>query len=353
MKAQNKITIKDMAKALDVSTATISNAFNRPDQLSESLRKKILEGCSRLGYEGPYSTARSLRTGVSGVVGILLSDDLRYSISDPVASQFLAGLGEVLDQRHCNMLLLSSDEGRSSLKSRQMESIVDGYIVYGGTHSSSLLERLASQRKPVVAVDVKTDKFPTVNVDNCEAAYLSAMLALKHEPKRVAIIALKLTHPSMVERISVEEGYQGIPSVTYSRWEGYFKALEECGYIDDQVDTFDIPLNLHRHACAAAFMLLEQADPPEVIFCMSDRIALGVLQVALQKGIDVPSDLKIVGFDGIAESQFTFPTLTTVHQFNELKGRKAGEIFLGISPWKDVVLPTEILVGDSCPAMER
>ena len=352
MKERKKITIKDMAKALNVSTATISNAFNRPDQLSDSLRKKILEGCAKLGYEGPNSAARSLRTGVSHIVGVLLSDDLRYSISDPVASQFLAGLGEVLDRRCCNMLLLSGDEGKSSLKSRQMESMVDGYIVYGGAHPSNLFDRLANQRKPIVAVDVDTKRFPSVNVDNRSAAYHSAVLALKHQPNRVAILALRLTYSNSVTRISMEQGYQGETSVTYLRWQGYMQALEEYGLDQTQIDIIDIPLNIHRHACVAAFMLLEQESPPGLILCMSDRAALAVLQVALQKGIRVPEELKIVGFDGIAESQFTFPRLTTVQQFNELKGMKAGEIFLGTSPAEDVILPTEILIGDSCPNVE-
>ena len=352
MKERKKITIKDMAKALNVSTATISNAFNRPDQLSDNLRKKILEGCCKLGYEGPNNAARSLRTGVSGIVGVLLSDDLSYSISDPVASQFLAGLGEVLDRRHCNMLLLSGDEGKSTLKSRQMESMVDGYIVYGGSHPSKLFDRLANQRKPIVAVDVETDQFISVNVENRLGAYRSAVLALKHQPRRVAIIALRLTYPELVKKISFDQGENGERSITYSRWQGYMQAIREYGFDESQVDVIDLPLNMHRHACVAAFMLLEQEHPPELIFCMSDRIALAVLQVALQKGIQVPQDLKIVGFDGIAESQFTFPTLTTVQQFNELKGRKAGEIFLRISPAEDIILPTEILMGDSCPCVD-
>ena len=85
------LTLKDVAGHLGVSTATISNAFNRPDQLSQKLRERILSECKTLGYPGPNAAARSLRTGRTGIIGVTLSNYLSYSFSDPVANQFLQG----------------------------------------------------------------------------------------------------------------------------------------------------------------------------------------------------------------------------------------------------------------------
>jgi len=348
---KKKLTIKDMAKALNVSTATISNAFNRPDQLSESLRLRIIEGCQRLGYEGPNAAARSLRTGVSGIVGVLLADSLSYCISDPVASQFLAGLADVLDQRQCNMLLLPGQEEQTSYKSRQMESMVDGYIIYGGLHPSKRFQRLLQQSKPIIAVDVDTTDFITVNIDNQDGAYRSACLALQHRPQKVAIISLRLTPVSSVSWATCDACYASPASVSRSRWLGYMQALQEYNYPLEQLRVVDVPVNTHRNACMAAFMLLNQEERPDVIICMSDRMALGALQVALQQHIAVPNDLKIVGFDGIAESQFTHPTLTTVQQYNEHKGQMAGNMFLGLAPRQNVILPTDMLMGETCPSV--
>ncbi len=103
---RKKPTLKEVAKQLGVSTATVSNAFNRPDQLSSSLRERILAQCNKLGYTGPSVTARSLRTGKTGVIGVLLADNLTYSFTDPVSTLFLSGISETLDSMHVNMLLL-------------------------------------------------------------------------------------------------------------------------------------------------------------------------------------------------------------------------------------------------------
>ncbi|MEO1204134.1 MAG: LacI family DNA-binding transcriptional regulator, partial [Pseudomonadota bacterium] len=97
-RAKQRLTLRDMASRLGVSTATISNAFNRPDQLSRQLRERILDECHTAGYLGPNAAARSLRTGRTGIIGVMLSNYLSYSFSDPVAQQFLQGLSEVFEE---------------------------------------------------------------------------------------------------------------------------------------------------------------------------------------------------------------------------------------------------------------
>ncbi len=79
-----KLNLKTVASYLGVSVATVSNAYNRPDQLSLNYAERILQQCTELGYDSPNAAARSLRTGRSGIVAILLSDTLEYSVSDPV-----------------------------------------------------------------------------------------------------------------------------------------------------------------------------------------------------------------------------------------------------------------------------
>ena len=99
-----KLNLSQVAKHLGVSIATVSNAFNRPDQLSAKLRERILSESAELGYHGPNLAARSLRMGASGVVGVMLADSLSYSFTDPVASQLLQGIAEVLVQNHKQLL---------------------------------------------------------------------------------------------------------------------------------------------------------------------------------------------------------------------------------------------------------
>ncbi|WP_340146574.1 LacI family DNA-binding transcriptional regulator [Halomonas sp. PA16-9] len=96
MTDQRRMTLKDLAQELNVSTATISNAFNRPDQLSPALRERILKEAKRLGYSGPDAKARSLRTGRSRIIAVILAESLTYSLNDAVASEFLSGLPKFL-----------------------------------------------------------------------------------------------------------------------------------------------------------------------------------------------------------------------------------------------------------------
>ena len=88
-----RVTAKTVAEAVGVSVATVSNAYNRPGQLSAELRARILATAEELGYAGPDAAARALRSGKTDAVGVLLTDRLSYAFSDPYAIGFLAGLG--------------------------------------------------------------------------------------------------------------------------------------------------------------------------------------------------------------------------------------------------------------------
>ena len=101
-----RATVKTLAQLLGVSPSTVSNAYNRPDQLSEALRTRILAKAAEIGYAGPDAAARTLRSGRAGAVGVLLTERLSYAFSDPFAVGFLTGLSEVLENRGISILLL-------------------------------------------------------------------------------------------------------------------------------------------------------------------------------------------------------------------------------------------------------
>jgi DNA-binding LacI/PurR family transcriptional regulator len=348
--ADKKLTIKDVARLLDVSTATVSNAFNRPDQLSEQLRQRILGECRRMGYAGPSAAARNLRTGRSGIVGVVLAESLRYSFVDPVASQFLAGVSEVLDQRHCNMLLFSVLEMDASSKHRLQESMVDGYLVYGFSGKGRTYQRLLAQPKRVVAVDLKLGDYTSVNVDNYSGARRSAEHALAHAPEHIAILGLKLLATDRVCRVRDNELYDEGSSVAVSRLNGYLDAIRASGRELSAERIWNVPENSHSLAYQAAREALLSAPRPTLLLCASDAIAIAALRAALQLGIRVPEMLHIVGFDGIPEASILHPTLTTVSQQSAEKGRLAARILLGEIEDRDVLLPTELVIGESCPA---
>lgn len=342
-----RLTLKDVAARLNVSIATISNAFNRPDQLSAELRANILEECEKLGYFGPNAAARSLRTGRTGIVGVVLTDKLSFSVSDAVASQFLQGVAEVLDSAEYNMLLLSIHD--QAMQHRMQSSMVDGFIIYG--HKPALLENAPwlSQQKHTVEVDSFATNGASVNVDNFQGAKDIANHALRHKPNRVAILGLALLNTDRVCRTLEGESFENAADISIRRLRGYFAAMEKHGYEVEAENIWNIPINEHRLAYQAAREALQMVNRPQLFLCMSDVIAIATVQAALHLGLRVPEDMHVVGFDGIAESANLHPSITTVHQQTVEKGRIAAELFLGQREAKSVVLKTELIVGESCP----
>ena len=150
--APRRATLKSVAAYLNISTATVSNAFNRPDQLSSQLREEVLAAASALGYRGPDSLGRSLRTGQSCIIGIMMADNLSYSLTDSVASELLSGMSEVLDLHGYRMLLLT--QSASQEIRNEFNGISDGYLVYGSLPVTTSAALARGDFNPAVTIDM-------------------------------------------------------------------------------------------------------------------------------------------------------------------------------------------------------
>ncbi|MCG6658111.1 substrate-binding domain-containing protein [Halomonas campisalis] len=343
------MTLKDLARELGVSTATVSNAFNRPDQLSPALRERILGEARRLGYRGPDAKARSLRTGRSRIIAVILAESLTYSLNDAVASELLSGVAEVLDAQGHTLLLLSARQMQSELPGAA--SMADGYIVYGLMPSQSLLETLPTQA-PLVAVDFDVTGRPSIHVDDEHACYTIARHALRRATRRPGIINLRLTAEACNGPIAPDQRLLSAEqTITRSRLTGFYRALDEAGHDPAAVPMWNIEENTFEVCAPVIEPILDLPDDkrPDLLLCVSDRIALTALTLAEDRGLRIPEDLRLTGFDGIAEGQYRAPRLTTVRQDSVEKGRMAARMILGLTPPASSLLSTELLIGDSCP----
>src|SRR4249919_1620823 len=151
---RRRATLASLAAELKVSRTTISNAYNRPDQLSPDLRERVLATAKQLGYPGPDPVARSLRTRKAGAVGLVIAEPLTYSFSDPAALNFVAGLAESCEEAGQGLLLVavgprrSVDEGSNAVVSAG----VDGFVVYAAADDDPYLQRVFQRHLPVVVV---------------------------------------------------------------------------------------------------------------------------------------------------------------------------------------------------------
>lgn len=343
MTTTQKWTLKSIAKELGVSNATVSNAFSRPDQLSDKRRKEILAACARLGYNGPNKAAQSLRKGKFNIVALVLPDSVEYMVSDPVASKFMKGVASVLEQNKVNLLLFSG----SSESINAVADFVDGFICYGSPRNTALVDQLKTTGKKVVTVDFDIDRNASVSIDNNQAAFDIASLALQSRQDQVAILGLRLLDTELTCRVYDIPTTDTTASIAHQRLSGYQRAIAgaDIQLGDDRI--WNIPQSSTQYAAIAAKEALTSTPRPNVLLCMSDLIALSAMREAQALGLDIPGDVRIVGFDGIDEAARFNPPLTTVHQNSEDKGVKAANLFIANATHAEIV-PYQVQPGQSC-----
>lgn len=343
MKNKKVWTLKSIANEIGVSNATVSNAFNRPDQLSKKRREEILASCQKLGYSGPNKAAQSLRSGKFNIVALVLPDSVEYMITDPVASDFVKGVSSVLEKNKVSLLLFSgiSDNINS------VADFVDGFICYGSPRNSELIEQLRTTAKKVVTADFDIDRKASVGIENEKAAYEIAKLGIHSKDDDIAILGLRLLDSSLTCRVYDLPNSDSQSSISHQRLNGYNKAIKELNVNLRADRVWNIPENKHHFALIAAREALTSIPRPNVLLCMSDLIALAAIKEINAMGLQIPEDIRVVGFDGIDEALRSTPSITTVHQNNVKKGVKAAELFIERAT-DSVMIPYHIEHGGSC-----
>ncbi|WP_019587234.1 LacI family DNA-binding transcriptional regulator [Deinococcus apachensis] len=321
-----RVTLRDVAARLGVSPATVSNAYNRPDQLSPDLRARVLKAAGELGYSGPDPLARSLRRGRSGVIGVVYDSPLHTAFADPAASLFLGGVARAVQQEGLSLLLLAGGTEPSSVTTAS----VDGLILYATTGASPALAAARARALPAVLVDQAAQEgLPLVGIEDGEGAHAAAQHLRGLGHREVGVLALPL-------------GSEAAPNTHIrARLEGYRRGLDggACLHVGESSD------NSPESGAHLTRALLAAHPGVTALLCMSDVLAQGALRAAAELGRSVPADLSVVGYDDIPSSAAL--GLTTVHQPTEDKGSQAGHAMLallrGEAP-SGVRLPTRLIV---------
>jgi len=345
-----RVTLQTIADHLGVSRMTVSNAFSRPDQLSAKLRDRVLAVADELGYAGPDPTARALASGTAGTVGVLLSETLTYALTDEVAMAFLAGITDELAPTGLALTLLSAAPQGDIVPARDVA--VDGAIVYSCNPDSTAVGWLMRRRLPLVFVDqAPAPGITSINIDDRLGARAAAQHIIDLGHRRVAIVTVGyggkfgvLANPLEATTAYTER----------QRLLGWFDALGAAG--------IEPTVLRQRHAnpddigYSAAQTVLRGGEQPTAILCFSDAIARGVIRAIQDDGLNVPTDVSVVGFDDNPVGRRTRPALTTVRQDVDAKGRAAAAALTQAidraktrpaSRGRHLVLPTELVVRDS------
>ncbi len=331
-----RLTLATIAEALGVSRMTVSNAFNRPDQLSPELRERVLATAQELGYAGPNPVARTLSRGRTGSIGVVLDAPLTLAFSDPAAVQLLHGVATVCEERELGMSLVPRIPGDDA--ALVCTALVDGFVVYCMGDSDPRLDAIVERRLPFVLIDHAPDSADfTVNIDDRAAARATAehLTALGH--RRFAIVR-GWDNP---HREPAALRYH----VDRERMLGWREGIEAAGVAWDEVAFASAPGFDVETGRLAGGQLLDRADRPTAIICVSDVLALGVLETAADRGVPVPLALSVTGFDDVPEA--VHAALTTVRQPHAEKGAAALRLLLDGTHEASVLLPSQLVPRSS------
>jgi DNA-binding LacI/PurR family transcriptional regulator len=342
-------TLATVAQAVGVSRMTVSNAYNRPDQLSPELRGRILATAHELGYSGPNPVARTLSRGRASAIGFVLDYPLTRAFTDPATMQLLQGVASGCEERGLGLSLVPKIEGRDA--ALVQSALVDGFVVFCTRPDDPRIVAVRERRLPYVLIDYAPGaERPVVGIDDAGGARAAAqhLVDLGHR-------AFGLLLPYPLDATTAAEAERVVDRhVGAARLAGWRDALAGAG-----VDWAAVPVaadadGSRASGARAAGRLLDRADRPTAIIALSDLLALGALDAAAERGISVPDHLSITGYDDIPEAALVSPALTTVRQPHERKGSEAVRLLLEPDPPPAVELPTELIVRASTgPSPER
>lgn len=335
------VTLKTVAQAVGVSPSTVSNAYNKPHQLSASLRERILTTAQELGYAGPDAAARALRSGRAGSVGVLFTDKLAYAFSDPYAVGFLAGLAEVAEEFATSLLLIplsSSDTQAGTTAVQQAAMDAAAIFCVGGQHP---------------ALDVlKTRTIPMVSTDRGDHPELS-WVAIDEQAAAAALgrHLARLGHRDLVFLVDNGEAAGAQPveltldEVGYTDCELRIRGLQSA-MPDARIRLVSSGHNSILSGRVGAEWVLDSQDRPSAIVCVSDVLALGVMEAMQARGLVPGRDVTVAGFDDIPAAEAA--GLTTIRQPIKDKGRIVGRVLLDPTMTeRHILLPTELVVRAS------
>lgn len=327
------VTIEDISRQLGISVSTVSKALNAYPDVSEATRQRVLAAARELDYH-PSAAARNLRRGRTDKIGLLISNPISFLseyISEVMAGAALSAEGYGLNLVLYTATVTHPDELKRICRARE----VDGLILIFEP-SEAAIAVLQKETIPFVVFGRRINRpdVSFVTPDNQTGAYQLTSHLIAQGHRRIAFT----TRPEL-----------GV--VNEDRFAGYRRALADAALPfapELVVETIVQPESGRR----ALETLLELPDPPTALFAFYDLMAVDAAQAAQERGLRIPADIAIAGFDGLRASLIATPQLTTVQQPLTEMGQQTTEILLNLMQDKDRTpeqrtLPVQLLVRES------
>jgi DNA-binding LacI/PurR family transcriptional regulator len=346
------VTLQTIADRLGVSRTTVSNAYNRPDQLAPELRERVLSTATELGYTGPDAAARRLRSGGREAIGLVSTGWLSYAFTDPAAVLFMQGFARAIEEAGLGLLMIPGvGYGAARIPNAIREAVVDGFCLHSLAKGSPDLDAAVARGVPLVLVDEpRTGTHTFIGIDDEAGARMAAVHLIELGHRRVGAVVFRTTDDEHDGPVDIRREADAIYPVAAGRLRGWREPLESIGVGASDHPREERSRNTPEAGADALGALLRRNPRLSAVVFASDQMALGGLRAARDAGRE---DLSIIGYDDVPAARLA--GLTTVAQPLLEKGLMAGRLLVqgGTEPPRDIILPVELRVRETTRPARR
>lgn len=303
-------TIKDIARRLNISISTVSRALRNASDVNADTKKAVMSLVEELNYQ-PNKLALSLRQQQTHTIGVIVPN------LDYVLATMVKGIDEVALEAGYTVMVCQSNEsfGREIVNTRRLtESLVDGFIISVSSETKIFdhFKKIQEKEIPMVMFDRLMPDFtaPGVRIDNEDGGFQATEHLIQQGYKRIAILAGPTTL-----------------GISNSRLEGYLAALKKYKIKKDNDLIVHCDFN-QDYAFFATEELLSMKKRPDAIFTISDRMAIGAMLAIKKRGLSIPQDIGLVGFNNEPVVSLVTPAISSVEQPSFEMGKVAGKMFI-------------------------
>ena len=333
------MNIKDIAKLAQVGVSTVSRVLNNHPDVKESTRQNILEIIKETNYI-PNNSARILKQQCTKNIGILVK-----GVFNPFFSQMTDIMGKIINENGYAMIVQQNDyniyQDVSTMVGFIKEKRLQGVICLGGNFIDITDDSFKEVNVPIVLTSVNIvseigkEYYSSIGIDNIKGAYDATSYLINKGHKKIALIL----------------GEANDMGVSLRRLEGYEKALDSQG-IEKENDLILVGGYSSKGAYKATLEILKTRKDITAIFALSDIMAIGVAKAIIDSKLSIPKDVSIVGFDGMDESKYYNPSITTIKQPKKLMAKMSINLLMslikGETKNKHILLDTKLIERDSC-----
>ncbi len=330
------LTLEDIGRLAGVSRSTVSRVINHQPSVRPDVRERVEEVIRRTGYS-PNVAARSLVSGRSGVLGLVVPSRVHALFEDPYFSRLIQGVSAASNNagNTLSLFLFQTEEEESALYPRVVTSgFLDGLIITATRMADPLSARMAGGEIPVVMVGrPDAEGLSYVDVDNRGGGALAATHLSDLGYQRIGLVGAPVSTTAGVDRLN-----------------GFVEGLALCGKVLHPSLRVDGDFSE-----ASGYRAMRELIPrePDAVFVASDTMAVGALSALREAGVRVPQDMAVMGFDGLPASEKSVPALTTIRQPVSDTGERAVQMLndlisgAAVAPVVEV-MPVELVVRESC-----